>query len=161
MRKWLQRREKEVPRRSPRRGAARCRVLSFEEFARLADRVVDELPPRLCRDLSGGFAASPEERREEGLLVLGEYVCDLLGPRVVLYYGSFRALLGGAPRRVWERELRRTVRHELRHHLEGLAGVDDLAREDAALLARLRGERCPGREGQRARHRGGSGRDSS
>ena len=85
--------------------------------------------------------ALPGEKRDGDLLVLGEYVWDdLAGRRVVLYYGSFAALLGGSPRGAWEREIRRTVRHELRHHLESLAGVDDLAREDMELLARLRGE---------------------
>lgn len=116
--------------------------LSFDEFARLADRVVDEIPPRLCRELNGGFVVLPEAKRDGGLLILGEYVLDeWLGRRVVLYYGSFAELLGGSPVRAWERELRRTVRHELRHHLESLAGVDYLAREDQEVLARLEEQR--------------------
>jgi hypothetical protein len=116
--------------------------LSFDEFARLADRVVDEIPPRLCRELNGGFVVLPEAKRDGELLILGEYVLDeWLGRRVVLYYGSFAELLGGSPVRVWARELRRTVRHELRHHLESLAGVDYLAREDQKLLARLEEQR--------------------
>lgn len=127
-----------VKQEGPRRRAMRRRGLSFEEFMRLADRVVDEIPPRLCRDLNGGFVALPGEKRDGELLVLGEYVwSNLLGRHVVLYYGSFAALLGDSPRGVWERELRRTVRHELRHHLESLAGVDCLAREDAEFLARF------------------------
>jgi hypothetical protein len=133
----------------------RRRELSFEEFARLADRVVDEIPPRLCRDLNGGFVALPEEKRDGELLVLGEYVwSDLLGRHVVLYYGSFAALLGDSPRGVWEQELRRTVRHELRHHLESLAGVDYLAREDAEFLARFHKE-CS--TGKRKRRKGSIG----
>lgn len=72
--------------------------MSFDEFARLADRVVDEIPPRLCRDLNGGFVALPGEKRDGELLVLGEYVWSgLLGRHVVLYYGSFAALLGDSP----------------------------------------------------------------
>lgn len=125
-------------REEPRRKTAGPRGLSLEEFARLADEVVDELPPRLCRDLSCGFAAPPEERREGGLLVLGEYARDLPGPRVVLYYGSFRALLGDAPPRAWERRLRKTLRHELRHHREALAGIHDLTQEGVETLAWLR-----------------------
>lgn len=88
----------------------------------------------------------PGEKRDGGLLVLGECVRDgLLGRRVVLYYGSFAALLRNSPRGAWEREIRRTVRHELRHHLELLAGVDDLAREDLEFLARFREGRRMGR----------------
>lgn len=128
-----------APREGPRRRAPGPRGLSFEEFRRLAGRIVDEIPPRLCRDLNGGFVALPGEKRDGDLLVLGEYVWDdLVGRRIVLYYGSFAALLGVRPRRVWEREIRRTIRHELRHHLEALAGVDDLVREDLEFLARLR-----------------------
>lgn len=50
---------------------------------------------------------------------MGEYVQDdFLGQRVVLYYELFAELFGSSLRGVWEREVRRTVRHELRHHLE-------------------------------------------
>ncbi|MBC7348108.1 MAG: metallopeptidase family protein [Clostridia bacterium] len=128
-----------APREGPRWRAPGPRGLSFDEFRRLADSIVDKIPPRLCRDLNGGFVALPGEKQDGELLVLGEYVQDdLLGRRVVLYYGSFAALLGDSPRGGWEREVRKTVRHELRHHLESLAGVDDLAREDMEFLARFR-----------------------
>ncbi|HBT47818.1 MAG TPA: hypothetical protein DEA73_08095 [Peptococcaceae bacterium] len=126
------------------RKASRRHGLSFQEFRRLAGRVVDEIPSPLCRDLNGGFVVLPTQKRDGDLLVLGEYVWDdLVGRRIVLYYGSFAALLGGSPRKIWEREVRETVRHELRHHLESLAGVDDLTREDLEFLERFR-------EGRRA-----------
>lgn len=135
-----------APREGSRRRALKPHKLSFGEFRRLAGRiVVGEIPSRLCRKLNGGFVALSGEKRDGDLLVLEEYVWDgLLGRRVALCYGSFAALLGGSPRGAWEREIRRTVRHELRHHLESLAGADDLAREDLAFLARFR-------EGRRAR----------
>jgi hypothetical protein len=119
--------------------------LSLDEFTRLAEQLVDEIPPRLCRDLNGGFVVLPEEKRDGEFLVLGEYVEDqVLGRLVALYYGSFAALLGGEAPGVWQEELRETIRHELRHHLEALAGVDDLVREEVEALARFGEPRKPG-----------------
>ncbi|MCR4419162.1 MAG: metallopeptidase family protein [Clostridia bacterium] len=126
---------------TPRRKLRQSGTLSLREFTSLADRVVDELPAALVRELNGGFVVEPGEKRDGDLVVLGEYIWDdWLGRRVVLYYGSFVALLGRAPRGAWERELRATVRHELRHHVEALAGLDDLAREDLEWLAKYKGD---------------------
>ncbi|HIE12455.1 MAG TPA: metallopeptidase family protein [Desulfotomaculum sp.] len=111
---------------------------SFEEFSRLAEDLVDEIPPRLCRELNGGFVVSPEEKRDGEFYILGEYIEDEgFGRLITLYYGSFATLLGEEELNVWQEELRETIRHELRHHLEALAGVDDLAREELQALAAL------------------------
>lgn len=113
--------------------------LSLDEFTTLAGQLVDEVPPRLCRDLNGGFSVLPEEKRDQDVYIMGEYIEDgMLGSFVVFYYGSFAAILGGEPRETWEAELRETVWHELQHHLESLAGVDDLTREEMEELARFR-----------------------
>lgn len=113
--------------------------LSLDEFTELAEQLVDEIPARLCRDLNGGFAVLPEEKRDEEFFIMGEYIeDDMLGSYVVLYYGSFVGLLGDEPRAAWEAELRETIWHEMRHHLESLAGVDDLTREEQEELARFR-----------------------
>ena len=113
--------------------------LSLDEFTELAEQLVDEVPPRLCRDLNGGFAVIPEEKRDEEFYIMGEYIEDgMLGSYVVFYYGSFAAILGDEALETWEAELRETIWHELRHHLESLAGVDDLTREEMEELARFR-----------------------
>lgn len=114
-------------------------LLSLDEFTLLAGQLVDEVPPRLCRDLNGGFSVLPEEKRDQEFYIMGEYIEDgLLGSFVVLYYGSFAAVLGDEPQESWAGELRETVWHELRHHLESLAGVDDLTRQEMEELARFR-----------------------
>lgn len=111
-------------------------TLSVEEFEGLAGRFVDEIPERLVRDLNGGFLLLPEAKKDGELFIMGEYVEDpVLGCSIILYYGSFRVILGSAPLEEWEEELRDTIVHELRHHLESLAGVDDLVREEMAELA--------------------------
>ncbi len=122
--------------------------LSLDEFTELAEQLVDEVPPRLCRDLNGGFAVLSEEKRDQEFFILGEYIEDgMLGNYVVFYYGSFAAVLGDEAREIWEAELRETIWHELRHHLESLAGVDDLTREEMEELARFREGRPGVREG--------------
>ncbi|MBX6378162.1 MAG: metallopeptidase family protein [Clostridia bacterium] len=105
---------------------------------------MERVPPAVLRELNGGVLVV-EDEVEAGddlpdLYTLGEYVEDEggLGRYIVLYYGSFRAVLDGADAEEWEAELWETIRHELRHHLESLAGLSDLDAEDAAFLAEYR-----------------------
>ena len=117
-------------------------TLTFQDFADLADQLVDQVPPKLCSELNGGFMVLPDVRPDQDMYIMGEYVEDPgLGMFIVFYYGSFAAILGNAPRLKWEEELRETIWHELRHHLEALAGVDDLSREEMQELATYRQER--------------------
>ena len=50
------------------------------------------------------------------------------------------ALLADEPRKVWEEELWITLRHELTHHMEGLAGERSLERKDSEQLEQFRAE---------------------
>ena len=52
---------------------------------------------------------------------------------VVLYWGSFKACPGRSADFDWEDELWETLTHELRHHLESLAGEDALEGIDYAM----------------------------
>ena len=72
--------------------------------------------------------------------MLGEYVQDLLGNSIVLYYGSFAQVFGDVARSAMEKELRKTLRHEFRHHIEAMAGADDLDVEDARRMEEYRRE---------------------
>jgi hypothetical protein len=51
---------------------------------------------------------------------------------IVLYWGSFRELARLDPEFDWEDELWETLTHEIRHHLESLAGDDALEHVDYA-----------------------------
>lgn len=133
--------------------------MDIEAFAALASRFVDEIPPPLCQGLSGGFLVVPEALWDGRYAILGQYIDDEAGSRVVFYYGSFVALFEGASREVWEAELRETAFHEIRHHVERLAGTDDLVAEETQELQReeqryRRRRRIPGRR----RLEGGEGR---
>lgn len=75
--------------------------------------LLDELPAPLFEGLNGGVSLLEEERPDPGLsevYVLGEYVQDLLGSSIVLYYGSFAQVFGDATRSAMEKELRKTLR---------------------------------------------------
>ncbi len=124
-------------------------ALSFVQFQERLGEMLDELPRPLLEDLNGGVIAELGAARDDehpGLLVLGQYHRDShLGRLIVLYYGSF-AYLYGSNRGRWLAEMRRTLRHEFRHHLEDRAGLRDLEREDLELVRRFLEEHPPGEE---------------
>ncbi|MEN6324878.1 MAG: metallopeptidase family protein [Syntrophomonas sp.] len=104
---------------------------SFNEFTDMLDSALIRIPPQYCRKLTGGFNVQKGKKLEEEYYILGEYVeGGQLGCFIVFYYGSFAGLLEDEPREAWEAEIMDTVLHELQHHLESLAGRDDLARQE-------------------------------
>ncbi|MFO7312017.1 MAG: metallopeptidase family protein [Bacillota bacterium] len=119
-------------------------MVSYKQFRRMANRLVRRIPAEFLKDLNGGIIALEEaEQRDPDLpdvYILGEYIEDPygLGRQIVLYYGSFRKLFADEPVEVWEKELWETILHEIRHHIESLAGVDDLEIEDMRQLAEFR-----------------------
>ena len=118
-------------------------MVPIEEMKRMLSALLDELPAPLFEGLNGGVSLLEEERPDPGLsevYVLGEYVQDLLGSSIVLYYGSFAQVFGDATRSAMEKELRKTLRHEFRHHIEAMAGADDLDVEDARRMEEYRRE---------------------
>ena len=122
--------------------------MTYEEAGVLLDKLAEELPEDFYRDLNGGILLNPEAKPHPdapGLYIMGEYcIRPVLGRYIVVYYGSFTRVHGGLPPEGWERELRRTLRHEFTHHVESLAGDKSLERRDKEDLERywaeLRGE---------------------
>jgi hypothetical protein len=115
----------------------------FEEFRDMVAAMVDEVPPEFLRGLQGVHVL-PQAKREEGfdddVFRMGEYLDpgpdDFLGGQpglgrhVAIYYGSFAAIAAEDPDFDWEEEAWETLTHELRHHVESLAGEDLLVQED-------------------------------
>lgn len=131
-------------------------MLNLEAFEELANRLYDEIPPALLEGLNGGILIHEEAHQDDDDLpdvyIMGEFIDDPfgLGNYIILYYGSFVQVLGDAPIEVWEEELWETMLHEIRHHVELRAGVDDLDLEDLRQLEEFRrarefGERDPAR----------------
>ena len=118
-------------------------VLTIDEVNEILDEQAERFPEVLFDELNGGInlleEAVPDPEFPEGeMYILGEYCDDMLGRYINLYYGSFAAVLAEEPREVWEEELRITLRHELTHHVEGLAGERSLEYKDSAQLEALR-----------------------
>ena len=136
-------------------------MISIDEMQGMLGELLDELPPAFFEELNGGVTLVEEAKSDdaaEELYILGEYVEDMLGCSIVLYYGSFLGLLEGSTRAQVRRELRHTLRHEFRHHMEARAGVDDLDVQDARELAEFirqdEARRAPEESARQALERG-------
>lgn len=117
-------------------------ILSIDQCYDILDRMVEEYPEELLDSLNGGILlleeALPDPEAGEDVYIMGEYCWDEMGRYINLYYGSFVALLSEEDESVWEDELRITLRHELTHHVEGLAGERSLEYKDSAQLEAFR-----------------------
>lgn len=138
-------------------------MISIDEMREMLGELLDELPEAFFEELNGGVCLLEEAKRdpaarEDDLYILGEYCEGPLGRSIVLYYGSFARLFGRLGPLQLRRELRKTVRHEFRHHIEALAGEDALDREDEAQFGDyLRRHAARGGPGAGPARRAGSG----
>ncbi|HEX7022025.1 MAG TPA: metallopeptidase family protein [Trueperaceae bacterium] len=120
--------------------------MTYQEFREAVDEMMADIPDEFLHGLQGVHVleqARPEARYRD-VWRLGEYLDpgpeDFLGGggglgrHVALYYGSFVEVARGDAGFDWEAEIWETLTHELRHHVESLAGdesliVDDLRRD--------------------------------
>lgn len=127
--------------------------MTFEQFRDLITEMLDEIPSEFLRGL-GGVHVLPEVHREpefDDVYRMGEYLDpgthdflgagEGLGRHVAIYYGSFLALAEGDPEFDWEDEAWETLTHELRHHVESLAGEDFLIQDDEQRTLEFQRER--------------------
>jgi len=125
-------------------------MLTIDEVYDILDELAAELPPALFDSLNGGILLLEDEVPDpdagEDIFIMGEYCWDELGRYINLYYGSFAAVLADEPREVWVEELRTTLRHELTHHVEGLAGDRSLEYRDMEELAAFQSDWTDGEE---------------
>ncbi len=117
-------------------------ILTIDQCYDILDRLVEEYPEELLDSLNGGILlleeALPDPDAGEDVYIMGEYCWDEMGRYINLYYGSFVELLAEEDEGVWADELRITLRHELTHHVEGLAGERSLEHKDSAQLEEFR-----------------------
>lgn len=104
------------------------------EFTNYVTEVLDnEIPPILLEGLNLGVIVRPElyKRKDESqFIIMGTYVQNRLGKQVILYYGSFKYFYEDKEEKVWKRKILSTIKHELTHHVEALAGQEDLAKKE-------------------------------
>lgn len=118
--------------------------MDFGDFERHARRAFEEIPD-VYREGIDGLTVSREAPAHPELpdvYTLGEcltedHLSDYGSPEttrssIQLYWGSFRALSEEDPDFDWGEEIWETLTHELRHHLESLAGDDALEGIDYA-----------------------------
>ncbi|MDR1572411.1 MAG: metallopeptidase family protein [Clostridiales Family XIII bacterium] len=119
-------------------------MVGIEEMQEMLDQLAMELPQKFYEELNGGILLLPDRKMspeaiDDDLYTLGEYhYSHSMGRYIVMYYGSFEALYGGASKDELMGRLRSTLRHEFTHHLESLSGEKGLELEDERQLARYR-----------------------
>ncbi len=106
-------------------------MISYEECGEMLDEIADKLPRELYRELNGGIVLDRSFRVHpcavnNDLYILGVYIRDNLGKRIVLYYGSFIRVFRNKSKEEYYAHLEKTLRHEVLHHNEFLAGCNDL-----------------------------------
>lgn len=106
-------------------------LVSLKNFTKFANEITESLPRTLLGHLNGGILVQPSVKEDGDYLIMGEYIEDpSVGNMILLYYGSFLEMLGNADIPEWKNEIEETIIHELRHHIESMAGVDDLSFEE-------------------------------
>lgn len=114
-------------------------MISIERFGDILSDLADELPEEFYDELNLGVridaAAKPHPQGRGGdLFILGEYSVSSMGHGIVIYYGSFARLFADLDEPELTEEMRKTLRHEFRHHVEGRAGERGLEKEDERFL---------------------------
>ncbi len=108
--------------------------MDFAEFERAARDAYSEIPEQYLEGIDGITVRknAPAHPTLPNVYTLGEclteeHLSDYGSPDttrsvIALYWGSFRELARLNPDFDWEKEIWETLTHELRHHLESLAG---------------------------------------
>ena len=106
-------------------------MLSFEQAGEILDAAVDALPEDIFDYLNGGVnLVRRSERSEDGRYTMGQYFHNEMGRYILIYYGSFVAVHGHKSDAVFAEELKKTLHHELTHHVESKAGDRSLEKWD-------------------------------
>lgn len=112
---------------------------TYEQMGDMLEEIAAQFPDAFFEELDGGIQLEKSALPDPGfppdeMYIMGEYCHDLLGRYIVLYYGSFAALLAEEEEEVWLDEIFLTVAHEFTHHLEDTAMLHTLDDADAAFL---------------------------
>ncbi len=111
-------------------------MITIEEMEIMLDELAQEFPPVFYEKLNGGIILLPETKlhpsnRNNDLFIMGEYHHNReMGRYIVIYYGSFIRIHGRLSNEAMKENLRKTLRHEFRHHIESLAGDKGLIKKD-------------------------------
>ncbi len=120
-------------------------VPTYDQMGDWLEEIAARFPDSFFRDLDGGIQLErdpcPDPEFPPGeMYIMGEYCHDLLGRYILLYYGSFAALLSQEDEEAWKEEIFATVAHEFTHHMEETAGLHSLDDRDAEFLREAKKE---------------------
>lgn len=107
----------------------------------MLDEIAADFPQDIYKELNGGIMLLPQAKpgskgKKNNLYILGEYHSGgNMGRYIIIYYGSFSQVYGHLSKESLKKELIDTLKHELTHHLESLAGERDLEIQDAQDMA--------------------------
>ena len=123
--------------------------MTIDQVQTVLDELAEELPEVFFKELNGGILLLPEAKeseysQREDLYNLGTYHRGGgMGNYIAIYYGSFEKIFSHLSDEELKIQLRKTLRHEFRHHLENLAGTDDLVDEDEDYIRNYLEKRRP------------------
>ena len=114
-------------------------IPTYDQMGDMLEEIAAEFPDAFFEGLDGGIQLEEKELPDPDfppgeMYIMGEYCNDLLGRYIVLYYGSFAALLAEEDEETWRDEIFDTVAHEFTHHLEDTAMLHALDDADAEFL---------------------------
>lgn len=104
-------------------------MISIDRFEEILSDLAEEIPQSFYEELNGGIVVEPgyllhPEDRNGTLYVMGQYRIDpAMGKYIIMYYGSFKRAYRHLNEDELTEEMRKVLRHEFRHHVEGRAGV--------------------------------------
>ncbi len=112
---------------------------TYEQMGDWLEEIAQQFPEAFFQELDGGIQLEEDELPDPDfppgeMYIMGEYVHDMLGRYILLYYGSFVQLLSGEDEETWRDEIFATVAHEFTHHMEETAGLHALDDADAEFL---------------------------
>ena len=89
-------------------------IPSYDQIGDWLEEIAEQFPDAFFEDLDGGIQLEEGEFPDPAfppgeMYVMGEYVHDMLGRYILLYYGSFAALLQEEDEAVWKDEMFATV----------------------------------------------------
>jgi len=117
---------------------------SFDEIRELLDEIAEEVPEAFYRELHGGIILIPEEKKHResngsgNLYIMGEYHKNVMGRKILIYYGSFKKMYPKASIGILRKKLKDTLLHEFTHHIESLAGERGLEKKDEEKMKKYR-----------------------
>ncbi len=103
-------------------------MISTDEYKKIIEELLDELPAEFFRELTGGVVVSdalviPDYAKGNDLFTMGQYQVSYGIRQIKLFKGSFDRVYPHADAGQAREILRGTLRHEFRHHLESIGGI--------------------------------------